>query len=202
MLKHLLRTMLLTLFGLVCASVPASAHPHVFVESSITLVFDDNGLAGFRERWLLDEMFTAFLLGDFDTNANLEFESEESNALKSGAFDNLREFHYFTHILIEGKPCEIQEATSFSVKMSSDGRAIYEFFIPCPVKAESAPRQVIISIFDDTFYCDVTLVKEAIGAQNHDAFTLSPEIKELPELIYYFDQMIPEGLFFTFSRKL
>jgi ABC-type uncharacterized transport system substrate-binding protein len=173
----------------------------VFVESSVTLVFDENGLAGFRERWLLDEMFTAFLLGDFDANANQEFESEEIAVLKAGAFDNLREFRYFTHILIEGEPFELGEATSFSAEMSADGRAIYNFFIPCPIKAESVTKHVMIAIFDDTYYCDVLLVKEAIGAQNHEAFSLKPEIKDLPELIYYFDQVIPEGLSFTFSQK-
>jgi ABC-type uncharacterized transport system substrate-binding protein len=167
----------------------------------MTLVFDENGLTGFRERWLLDEMFTAFLLGDFDANGDLEFGPEEAAALKAGAFENLREFQYFTHIRIDGEPFEVGEATSFSVEMSTDGRAIYIFFIPCPIKVESAPKQVMIAIFDDTYYCDVLLVKEAIGAQNHEAFALMPEIRDLPDMIYYFDQVIPEGLFFTFERK-
>lgn len=193
---------LTALAGVLLLQAPrAGAHPHVFVESSLTLVFDDQGLAGFRERWLLDEMFTAFLVGDFDTNADGAFDPDETAALKAGAFDNLREFQYFTHILIDGNPFEIPEATDFSVEMSSDGRAIYTFFIPCPIPADADPKSVTIAIFDDTYYCDVLLVKEAIGAQHHEPFSLKPDLKDLPELTYYFDQVIPKGLVFTFQKK-
>lgn len=201
MTNPLIRVVFLILLVLVCADTPGFAHPHVFIECAITLVFDDEGLTGFQQRWLLDEMFTAFLIEDFDANVNMKFEPEEIKVLKAGAFDNLREYQYFSHVMIDGETFVVQEVTSFSIEMSSGGRAIYSFFVPCPVKAGLDPRQVMIAIFDDTYYCDVTLVKDAMGAKNHEPFTLSPEIKDLPELIYYFDQVIPQGLECTFQKK-
>ena len=182
-------------------AAPCHAHPHVFVDCGFTILFDEHGIVGLQQRWLLDEMFTAFLLEDFDANANEKFEPEEVAALKAGAFDNLLDSQYFTHILVDGEAQPIPEAASFAVEFADDGRAIYDFFLPCPISIGATSRQALIAIFDETYYCDVTLVKKAIITKNHDAFTLAPQIKELPEFTYYYDQMIPQGLLLTISKK-
>ena len=188
---------LLLLFGVKAGQT----HPHAFLDCELTVVFNDQGLAGFQQRWILDEMFTSFLLEEFDTDYNLKFNSDEIQAIKQGAFDNLCEYGYFTHILIEGQKFTIKEVTSFSVEMNEEEKAIYSFFVPCPVQTADNPRQVLISVFDDTYYTDVLLLRKAIAYKNPEQFTIESRVKEIPELIYYFDQIIPEGLFFTFAPK-
>jgi ABC-type uncharacterized transport system substrate-binding protein len=46
----------------------ASAHPHVYVDARVDVVFDDKGLAGFKVTWVFDEMFSNMIAYDFDTN--------------------------------------------------------------------------------------------------------------------------------------
>jgi ABC-type uncharacterized transport system substrate-binding protein len=177
------------------------AHPHVFIDCYLTLVFDDQGLVGFQQHWVLDEMFTAFLLEDFDTDGNMKFNAAEIQNVKQGAFENLREYSYFTYIRIDGKPFPIQNVNSFSVEMNEKDRAIYSFFVPCSVKAGAQIHQVLIAVFDETYYSDVFLVKEAIRVQHPESIVIRPRVQKLPELSYYFDQVIPEGLLFAFQKK-
>jgi ABC-type uncharacterized transport system substrate-binding protein len=190
-----------TLLLLVCLNKTGFSHPHVFIDCGVTLVFDHEGLAGFHQRWLFDEMFTAFLLEDFDANDNMELEPEEVEGVKTGAFDNLREYTYFTHIFIDGKEFAVQDVTSFSVELTEEGRAIYSFFVPCSVKAGVQIHQVLFSVFDETYYSDVFLIKEAIRVQHPESIVIRQRVQELPDLSYYFDQIIPEGLLFAFQKK-
>lgn len=171
------------------------AHPHVFVDCYVTAIFDEQGLTGFQQRWVLDEMFTAFLFEDFDADNDQQFNAAEMQALKQGAFDPLHEYGYFTHILIDGAAFPVQEVTAFSVDLNDEGNAAYHFFAPCVVKAGSAPKEVRISIFDDTYYTDVVLRKNAVERQQPETFNIEYKVQDLPELTYYYDQVIPRGLF-------
>ena len=61
------------------ASQSLHAHPHVFIVQRINIVFDDQGLAGFRIHWRFDDMFSSMIAGDHDRNQNGHLESQEVN---------------------------------------------------------------------------------------------------------------------------
>ena len=178
-----------------CAASLCIAHPHVFVDCHLTAVFDEQGLTGFQQDWVLDEMFTAFLFEDFDVDHDQQFNPTEIQAIKPGAFDPLHEYGYFTHILIDGAGFRVQEITSFSVDLNDEGKAVYHFFVPCPVKAGHSPREILISIFDDTYYTDVVLREKAVERQKPQAFNIEYKVHDIPELTYYYNQVTPKGLF-------
>ena len=47
--------------------VPAAAHPHVWIDMTVSSVFDEDGqLSGFRHVWAFDEFYTVFQLEGFD----------------------------------------------------------------------------------------------------------------------------------------
>jgi ABC-type nickel/cobalt efflux system permease component RcnA len=52
------RTAVLLLF-LLCAPFRLHSHPHIFINCRLTIVFDENGLAGFELSWVFDRMFSA-----------------------------------------------------------------------------------------------------------------------------------------------
>ena len=56
-----------------------SAHPHVFIRNTLTFVFDENGLKGIEQRWVFDEMFSAGIIFDYDTDANGSFDPVETS---------------------------------------------------------------------------------------------------------------------------
>lgn len=114
--------------------IGAFGHPHVFIDNSISIVFDEHGLAGFGIEWAFDEMFSAMIIHNYDTNKNGKFEAGEIEEIKKGAFSNLRKFDYFIFVKINAQPFKIQFVKNFSTATVED-RLAYRFFIPCHVRA-------------------------------------------------------------------
>ena len=146
----------LALFPLLACAVlmpgTALAHPHIYVECAATFVFDDNGLAGSREQWVFDELFTATILDIADTNRNGVMDPEEIPVARQEAFSNLANYNYFNSIHIDGSDFPVREITDFDAWMRDDGKVTYRFFIPCPVAAGDAQHEVKVAVYDQSFF--------------------------------------------------
>ncbi len=142
------------------SSGTAWAHPHVFVDARVMLLFDGDGLAGFREEWTFDEMFGEFILGDYDANGNKRFEPAEIAKIKAEAFDNLKDHAYFHIVKLNGKPFDVKWVTDFTVRLK-EGRVVYGFTIPCHVKVEMPSLEVSLSLSDPTIYTDIVFTKDS-----------------------------------------
>ena len=178
----------------------ALAHPHVFIHGRVGIVFDAKGLAGFDFRWVFDEMFSQMIIGDYDKNRNGRFEPGESEALKAGAFSNLKNFGYFTHIKIAGTPFPVRFVKDFRAEIEK-GCLVYRFFVPCHVSAISANKKIAIAVYDQTFYCSIFLAKQPVFYRNQELFEAGHQIVVNKEEAYYFDQIYPEEILLTFRRK-
>ena len=143
----------LSLILYLVAPGPARAHPHVFVDSDLELVFDANGLAGFQQTWTFDEMFSAMILEDFDADADGALSPAEVQGIRDGAFANVKQWNYFTHVTIGGKDFPVRLVTDFDAKVVK-GRLQYRFFTPCQVVSGSGPSKVTVTVFDPDYYAD------------------------------------------------
>ncbi|MBN1848524.1 MAG: DUF1007 family protein [Deltaproteobacteria bacterium] len=177
------------------------AHPHVFIQNSITIVFDDQGLVGIKAKWIFDEFFTNVIVMDYDQNNNNQFEHAEITTIQAEAFDNLHKFDYFTFIKIDGQPFKIQQVQSFSAALIDD-QLIYMFFIPCSVSGDSMIREVNISQYDPTYYSNITLdKKQPIIYENEKGFESSYRIAVNKKKSYYSDQIHPVEIILQFKKK-
>ncbi len=176
------------------------SHPHVFIYNSIKVVFDKKGLVGFRVNWVFDEMFSNMLIYDFDKNGNRSFELSEIREIKNGAFSNLKNFDYFTHIMINGKPFKVKFVKDFSAKIKGDALT-YRFFVPCHVLALSTFKEIKISIYDDSFYCSVFLTKNPIDFENTSPYEFHYRIGKNKKEAYYYGQVFPEEITLRFRLK-
>lgn len=140
-------------------AVPAGAHPHAFVEAVLHVVFDDDGLAGFRQRWVIDEMTTVAVLETIRENGDGVLDEAEREAIKRDSFGSIKQFGYFTHVVIGDRSFEPDWATDFHAELV-DGRFVYTFFIPCHVKASEAEKVVKVALYDPSFYTYVAYVPE------------------------------------------
>ena len=178
----------------------ALAHPHVFIHGRVGIVFDAKGLAGFDLRWVFDEMFSQMILGDHDANGNGSLEPAEVASVKAGAFDNLKNFEYFTHIRVEGRPFAVRFVKDFRAEVQK-GKLVYRFFVPCHVQAVATPKSVTISVYDPSFYSSTFLLRNPIAFRNQEPYQVSHRIAVNKEEAYYFDQIHPEEITLTFQRK-
>ena len=154
------RKLLLTLILFFSLVTTIFAHPHAFVECAFSFVMNKDGLVGFQQRWVLDEMTTVSVLDVVDTNRDGTLSADEKIAVRDMSVESLLAFHYFTVARINGKAFPVRQITNFSAKLK-DGKLIYEFLVPCPVAAVQAKSQEVkVAVYDDSFYTFVVYVKE------------------------------------------
>jgi ABC-type uncharacterized transport system substrate-binding protein len=184
----------------VCLSNNGFSHPHVFVDAELTIVFDDRGLAGFRQRWLFDEMFSSTMLSSFDKDNDHMLNVHEVGEIKKRAFSNLRNYGYFTHVLIDGNIFNVNYVTKFSAEVH-DNRLLYTFFVPCHVIASDQFKHVIVSVFDETYYTDVALLYDSLSCEGNSTFVVEYKIVRIKEFSFYYGQIIPDGVSIQFKRN-
>lgn len=150
-----MRTIRITLAmgALLAAGVPASAHPHVFVDARSEIVFDEQArISAIRQIWQFDDAFTAYAIQGLDADNNGEFSDEELAPLAQVNIESLQEFDFFTY-LVTG---EAEEAVAFEVPTEYwlefyDGRLT--LFYTLPLKEPVAPGpSTTLEVFDPEYF--------------------------------------------------
>ncbi|MDY7000508.1 MAG: DUF1007 family protein [Thermodesulfobacteriota bacterium] len=186
---------------LVFSATDTFAHPHVFVAGKAIFVFDSKGLSGIRLKWFFDEMFGVQILEDYDVDRDGRFNSKELAVLKDEAFSNLKNYNYFTHIKIDGQAFPVQFVRDFSAGVEG-GDLYYTFFVPCHVSAASAPRTVVLMVFDPEYYVDFYLAGEVVvGTENADAYNTDFKVEQNPKAAFSIYMAVPTEITLRFSRK-
>ena len=63
-----------------------ASHPHVFIVTRYTLVFDGKGLSGIRVNWQFDEYFSTMISGDYDSDNNGVIDPNENQQIEKRLF--------------------------------------------------------------------------------------------------------------------
>lgn len=166
------------------------SHPHAFTDVKFTIVSDKNGLTGIEAYWVMDDMFTSQVLYECDLNRNNVFDENEQDIVYVGFFENLVYYNYFTYINYQNEMFMPHQITNFRVKHETyqnlldnniiseaifenikknsfskisksdfSGRLSYSFFIP--YKHDFSKKgEIILSCFDETFFCDIRFIKD------------------------------------------
>lgn len=94
---------LVLLLGLVASVVsglfagPAMAHPHIWIDARVALIFDDNGaLTAIRHDWTFDEAFSAWAVTGLDVNGDGTVSPDELTELAADYVGGLGEYDFFT----------------------------------------------------------------------------------------------------------
>jgi len=157
------------------AGSPAWAHPHVWVDTTVTALVKDGKVVALRQDWSFDEDFTATVLADVRKVNGMAamaqakpFTPGEMAKLKQDAFSNLKNYNYFTHVWSGAKAVPVgKEVTGFSARMEGE-RLAYTFTLPlaAPVDVKAGP--LAIGVWDDTYYVDVGPATKAPGGVEGD----------------------------------
>lgn len=177
------------------------SHPHVFIDNSLKIVFNEKGLTGINLKWIFDEMFSGMIIYEFDKNKNRKFEAPEIEKIKKGAFEHLKNFDYFTYIKINGQQFKVRYVQGFSASICKN-KVIYNFFVPCHVTAISTFKEVRISIYDKENYCNISLAQNnSVQFENISSIDFHHQIAKNTEEPYYFGMLFPEEIILKFRGK-
>ncbi len=135
---------------------PASAHPHVTVETEARLVFDAQGqVVGLEHVWTFDEMYSSFALQGLDTNRDGQYSREELAELTQINVENLAQQKFFTVMRHE------RRFVSFATPRDAwgevkDGKLILHFTAPIATPFKGAGRPMTVEIYDPDFFVAFT----------------------------------------------
>jgi len=124
-------------------------HPHIFIEPGITVRQSDSGITGFGIQWTWDKKWSYGVLQNCDLNSDGFFTDEETDLVFRDFFIELRDFDFFTKIIINGKGRKIERIEDFNVSLNKDQQVVYRFFIPLLFDLENEAEILIIFNDDD-----------------------------------------------------
>ncbi len=179
--------LILVLTAIVCLCSPVSAHPHVYVDAVVEVVFDEAGrVAGVRLSWTYDEFFSFMLTEDLglDTDGDLVMTEEELGALAEGVLDWPSDFGGDLYLLQQDALVALGPRSEASVDYV-DGRVIERHFRPLETPV-AADVPLAIQVYDPLYYIayevapDIVLqggagcVTELRKADLNAAYTVAP----------------------------
>lgn len=150
-------TRLLPTAALLCLpAVPAAAHPHVWIDARATLRFEGGAVVAVGMDWRFDEMFSEYILGEYDGDASGSFDAEETARIEQGAFVALQEAGWLTHLRVDGQAVALPTYRGFAAR-AADGIVSYTFELPLEKPVDPAHSDVLLGVYDDSYYIDVVM---------------------------------------------
>lgn len=134
------------------APVAGAAHPHIFIQTALTLVIDETGRAtGVEVRWAYDELYTMLTFEDLrlDSDYDGELTEEELRFLDGFDLNWIEGFEGDLYLTSGEVPVRLGAPEGRGVKVH-DGQIVTTHFRPLaePVTAEG----LVLRAYDPTFY--------------------------------------------------
>ncbi len=154
MFRGCLAVVAAALIGLVWTA-SAQAHPHVLVDIKVEAVFNDSGeVIGLRELWIFDEIYTAFAVSGLDTDGDGTPDEDMMADLLNANMTNLKDYDYFTSVLLDEQPVTLATAGDASAWLLND-RLRMRFFLPFAEPVDIADKDFRYAVYDPTYFVEL-----------------------------------------------
>jgi len=192
---------LVVVFGTV-AVVAALAHPHVFINNKMTVLFDGGKLKGMTFRWAFDDMFSEMILTDFKPNVDGNFSAKQIATIKGGAFDNLENYHYFLAFFIGKKPLRKIRIEQFTPSVVEGSKLIYSFFVPLDLPVTADEQTVRVTVYDDTYFVAFDLMHaDDVVVKGDEGVSVGLSIEKTKVKPLWPGQYMPDNLVIRFKES-
>jgi ABC-type uncharacterized transport system substrate-binding protein len=183
------------------APKPSQAHPHVWIDSIVTFVFENGRVVAIEHEWKLDEFFSNFLVESFDRDKNRRFDSAELAELRKGAFDTLKEFGYFTYLQVNGKAVKLGEVETFAAELFADDTVTYRFRQKLAGALDPRAAKIAVSVHDETYFVETRVdPKDPVRFKGIADGACSYQVRDDPTKKIYMG-MVPTTLIFLACTK-
>lgn len=180
-----------TFMALITAPGLALAHPHVFINSKVTLFAEAGSIQKIGNEWTFDEIFTSDMVDNFDLNHDGKFEDNEVDNLRAGFSDDINKLRLANYIMVGDKEIHTQKITDFSARIN-DGKITISFNIPLP-KPIPVTNDFSIAVYDETYFMEYLLDdQKPVTLKGLDQ--CSYEIYDDEKHPYYYGSVLPQRI--------
>ena len=182
-------------FAFLTDAGPAAAHPHVFIENKVAFVFDAGKVTALRVNWVFDDVFSDSLLMQFDADGDGKFDDLESKAVGEGTLPNLKMFHYFTYVWVDGKKLDPIDPTEFVARADDDRIVTFQMKVPLPQPVDPRTAALATEIYDNEYYVQVDLAQQdPVSLENAADVPCGASVRDDTESAYFGGVIIPQEI--------
>jgi len=165
----------------VLVSLPASAHPHVWVTMEATLLYENGAFVGIRHKWSFDEYYTTSAIEGLDKNNDGIYDRAELAELAKVNVDALKDFDYFTFPTLAGQALKLGEPKDYWLE-HKNGTLSLIFTLPFATPVLTDAKAFSFAVYDPTYFIAFDLAKTDNPLQIADGAPKSCKLKiEQPE---------------------
>ncbi len=177
------------------------AHPHMFITPSVEVVFDNDGIAGFKQQWIFDDMFSSSIIADYDKNRDGKLSLPEIKVIEKEAFSYTSEQNYFTKLAVNKKNIVINKVTDFNAWIDK-GLLVYSFFVPYKIPVSKQNSKIVVAVYDFTYYVafDFKSAKD-FSFKNAEKYNYKIDMYNNTTKKYYYGQISPLEFIINVSKK-
>ncbi len=174
---------------------PAAAHPHVFIENKVAFVFEAGTVTALRLSWAFDDVFSDSLLTQFDADGNGTFDDLESKAVGEGTLPNLKMFHYFTYVWVDGKELDPIDPTDFAARADDKRIVTFQMKVPLPHPVDPRTAALATEVYDREYYVQVDLAQQdPVSLENAGDAPCGATVRDDTESAYFGGVVIPQEI--------
>jgi ABC-type uncharacterized transport system substrate-binding protein len=134
-------------------AAPAAAHPHVLINMSADVVFNDEGLIrAVNTEWIFDPEYSVMATEGLDTNKDGVLTSDELQPLATENIQALKDYRYFVYAKTDGQKVNWKDVTEYTQLMGVDGRLRMYFTVELPEPVDPAKHEFLFRIYDPSFF--------------------------------------------------
>jgi ABC-type uncharacterized transport system substrate-binding protein len=146
-----MRSLQLGVVALLCSAVSAQAHPHVWVTTETTVLYENGAFVGLRHKWSFDELYSTSAVEELGKSKDGKYGRDELAETAKADIEGLKETGYFTYPRLAGQRVQMGEARDYWLEYKDGILALY-FTIPFerPVPAEA--KGLTFTVSDPEFF--------------------------------------------------
>ena len=135
------------------AAAEARANPDVWVETTLTVAFDDQRVSGLEFSWTFDDFYSAHTIQTYDLDRDGTLNSLEVRNLRAETFDPLAPADYFVHIWSGEEQQQVHNVDRFAARIEQ-AKLVYEFSLDVTPSLDPTVEAVAVSQFDRENFVD------------------------------------------------
>lgn len=175
----------LALVALLCAPAPAAAHPHIFIDTGLELMFDDSGRAvAVRVAWVYDDFYSLMMLSDrgLDPDGDGRLTNDEKAALNG--FDMQWDADYQGDLYVldgNGTPLPLSRPRDWTATVER-GRIVSTHVRTFGTPVAVGPDPLVLQVYDPGYYTAYTILGtpalSGAGARGCAVAVYEPDLTE------------------------
>jgi ABC-type uncharacterized transport system substrate-binding protein len=144
-------TLLIAGTGLLCCARTAHAHPHMWIITKATVLYENGAFVGLRQTWLFDKAYSTIAVEEMHKKEDGSYDPAELAELAKVNIEGMREVSYFTVAQLSGQKLELGDARDYQHEFK-EGVLLLHFTVPFVQPVPASARGFNFAITDPEYY--------------------------------------------------